>query len=207
MSTETTDPTRADLGDTFASRVANRLTTLLLLAAIALALFQIGNAVVGLARGRSVTFQGSVDARATDTRLPSFVDQPGVTDVTVHIHHASTKQQLLVLVRDLTPTLMFVAGLWLLRGLLVGVRRGDPFNNRSVRRLRWIAALLIAVPLVGIGQHYIDNALAGSVPNLREWPNGGDVSLNGFAGGLVVLVLAQVFAHGVRLREDVEGTI
>ena len=25
--------------------------------------------------------------------------------------------------------------------------------------------------------------------------------------GLAVLVLAEVFAHGVRLREDVEGTI
>ena len=186
-------PGPTDDGDTFAVRASSRLATLLLLFAVVVAVVEIGRGVVGLAHGREVTFHGAVSVRPDDPRMPRYVDRPGVADVTVHIHDASAKQQLLALARDIPPILMFVAGLWLLRGLLVSVRRGDPFTERNVWRLRAIAALLIAVPAVAVAQHYIDNTLAASVPNLHEWPNGHGLLLNGLVGGLVVLALA---AHG-----------
>ena len=206
MNMTTTGTAQIRAGDSFVTRASSRLATLLLVAAIGLALYAIGSVVVGFAHGRGVTFQGAVSVHP-DNALPRYVDEPGVAGVTVHIHHASAKQQALAASRDLPPILMAAIGLWLLRGLLVSVRKADPFSERNVRRLRSIAALLILVPFVEVAQHYIDNALAGSVSGLAEWPNGHGLSLTEVVAGLIVLALAQVFAHGVQLREDVEGTV
>jgi hypothetical protein len=206
MST-TTSTKPAPTGDTVATRAAFRLATLLLLLAAGLAVYEIGRTVVGLVHGQEVTFQGMVNVRSTDTPMPPYVDQPDVADVTVHIRDASAKQQLIALGRDLIPIVMFAAGLWLLRGVLGSVRRGDPFTERNVRRLRWLAVLLMAVPVADIVQHYLDNRLASTVPNLTHWPNGSSFQLASVAAALVVLALTQVFAYGVRLREDVEGTV
>ena len=203
----TTESTGSDVRDTFAVRGSSRLATLLLVVAIGLALFEIGSAVVGFVHGREVTFQGSVAVRPYNGPLPSYIDPPAVADVTVHIRDASAKQQTLALVRDLAPIVLFGLGMWLLRGLLVSVRRGDPFSERNVWRLRGIGALLILVLPVDIARHSLDNALAATVPDLHEWPNGGSFLLTQIAAGLVVLALAEVFAYGVRLREDVEGTV
>lgn len=208
MSTATTDPGRTGTGDTFAVHAAAGLATFLLLFTLAFGLFEIGDAVVGFAHGREVTFQAAVSVHTDDERKPSFVDEPGVADATVHLRDASARQQTLALIRDLTPVLMFAAGAWLLRGLLVSARRGDPFSERNVWRLRGIGVLIMLLPVVQIAQHYLDNALASTVPEIHGGPNGGDIAvLNGPVVGLVVLALAEVFAFGVRLRDDVEGTV
>jgi hypothetical protein len=203
----TTATTPAPTDDTVATRAAYRLATLLLLIAVGLALYEVGTTAAGLVRGREVTLQGIVNVRSTDLAMPAYVDQPRIAEATVHIRDASAKQQLLAFVRDMIPIVMFAAGLWLLRGVLQSVRRGDPFTERNVHRFRWIALVLMATPVTDIVQHYLDNKLASTVPNLTHWPNGGSFQLTGLAGGLVVLALAQVFAYGARLREDVEGTV
>src|SRR5690348_14669441 len=118
-------------GDTFVSRASSRLVTLLLLFTIVLGLYVVGSAVAGFVHGRTVTFQGSVSVTAEDAQLPAYVDAPGVADVTVHIHDANDKQQTLAATRDLIPIVMVAWGLWLLRGLLVSVRKSDPFNERN----------------------------------------------------------------------------
>ncbi|HET6749674.1 MAG TPA: DUF2975 domain-containing protein [Actinomycetes bacterium] len=109
---------------------------------------------------------------------------------------------------DLLPGLLVVAALWQLWGLLRSARRGDPFTIANVWRLRqfgWL--LLLGWPLVAYLTMALKEWLASSLPanetgGLFAPPIGGALVF-----GLAVLVLAEVFAHGLRLREDVEGTV
>jgi hypothetical protein len=111
---------------------------------------------------------------------------------------------------DLTQAALFIAGLWLLRGIARSVREGDPFNAANVRRLRGIGFLLVlGVPAVELLDYSLRLQLFNSLP-----PSLGNISTAGWSvpgnellAGLGVFILAEVFAHGVRLREDVEGTV
>ncbi len=105
--------------------------------------------------------------------------------------------------------------LWLLRGITRTVIGGDPFTSANVRRLQAIGGLLIVgVTAVHFAQGALEGALlepylrpaadldaAGLRPPDRDFP---EIPL---ACGLGLLVLAQVFAHGTRLRDDVAATI
>jgi len=105
--------------------------------------------------------------------------------------------------------LAFVA-LWQLRGLLRSVRHGDPFHTSNVRRLRqfgWL--IMLGYPVVAFISSLLNEGLGSTMA--AEQPLLGsefDPHLGiALPTGLAVLVLAEVFAHGVRLREDIEGTI
>jgi hypothetical protein len=103
----------------------------------------------------------------------------------------------------------FVA-LWQLRGLLGSVRHGDPFHAANVRRLRWFGwLLLLGYPLVALASSLLKESLGSTMSEAQPLLGNSAVVTPAAAmlGGLAVLVLAEVFAHGVRLREDVEGTI
>jgi hypothetical protein len=87
------------------------------------------------------------------------------------------------------------------------VRDGDPFVAANVRRLRIIGFILaVGVPVIGYVTQLIDGALAAG-STVGELGQSYTLSGNGPLAGLGVFVLAEVFAHGVRLREDVEGTV
>lgn len=102
-----------------------------------------------------------------------------------------------------------VAFLWLVRRLLISVREGDPFTAANVRRLRAIGfVLIIGLPLSTYIGEQLEMWLArsstvGEIGHFVVTSNIEDVPVI----GLLVFVLAEVFAHGVRLREDVEGTV
>ena len=105
------------------------------------------------------------------------------------------------------PGLVAIAASWLLRGLLLSVRDGDPFTRANVKRLRALAVIvLIGIPLAALVGSLFASALAGSAGL-----DGGGIQLtlpgNAALGGLATFVLAEVFAAGVRLREDLEGTV
>lgn len=191
-------------------RFTANLATFLLVLVAATGLFVLGSAVYGAAAGgHEVSFAGVTDVRATSPRPTSSqydFDLPTRAKITVRIQDASPRQQLLSAGRDIGPFILAVAGLWVLRGLLLSVRRDQPFTEPNVRRLRILAGLLMLVPVVGIVQHEFNNALAATVPGLTTWPEG-HIDFSILIAGVVVLALAQVFAHGVRLQEDVEATI
>jgi hypothetical protein len=153
------------------------------------------------------TFRNSLPANVEPTN--------GYIPVTVTIHDARPAQLFLRLAIDLLPGLLIVAALWQLWGLLHSARQGDPFTTANVRRLRkfgWL--LLLGWPLVTYLTTNLKAALADTVPDTVT-----AVTVKLMSGllappiglalvfGLAVLVLAEVFAHGLRLREDVEGTI
>lgn len=159
-----------------------------------------------LGRSRSFTIESSVPASAIDA-LPDNVELTREVPVIVRIEDPTAKQGLAVLLSAVIPytLLIFVAGA--LRRILGTVRRGDPFITANVRRLRWIGfALIIGGPLDQYFSQFFRQVAAGSA-GLESSYTTYSLPPTLCIVGIGVLALAHVFAQGVRLREDVEGTI
>ncbi|MBA2455316.1 MAG: DUF2975 domain-containing protein [Nocardioidaceae bacterium] len=141
-------------------------------------------------------------------RLPASVLPPSSVDVTIRIRDASREQRLLAAGRDAVVIVPLVTIMWLARGLFRSVPDGDPFTAVNVRRLRGIGFLcLLGLPAVSLLTTAFEDALAAttSTGTILDTPFG--ISEAGPLVGLGVFALAEVFARGVRLRDDVEGTI
>jgi hypothetical protein len=81
---------------------------------------------------------------------------------------------------------------------------GDPFHPANVRRLQVIAFALAGLELA----RYVVNPLLRVVTHgSRHFMVGGGVSLTTWFGVLVIVVLAEVFREGARLRGEAELTI
>ena len=188
---------------------AANLVTLLLVLGVVFSLYFVGSAAVSAIRGNrhDVTVHQEFDVDAPDSLPPdTFLDTVRVP-LTFVVRDASPKQVWYSVGRDIAPVVLVIGILWLLRGLLSSVREGDPFNGSNVRRLRTIGLLLlVGSPIAELVKSGFEQALASSTTG-----SGSGLSFSipggGLLGGLGVFVLAQVFAHGVRLREDAEGTV
>jgi len=192
---------------TRSTRFLAGLATLLLVATIAFGVFLLVGAVAGVGpNGHEVAVHTEVDAeRVAD--LPKGTVAPDHLDLVVRVRDATPEQQRWAAARDLVPGALVVAILWLLRGLLRSVRDGDPFTEANARRLRSLAlVVLIGVPVAGFLSSVFASELATSAalngPGTRLTLPG-----NAFLGGLALFVLAEVFAAGVRMRADLEGTV
>jgi hypothetical protein len=172
---------------------------------------------VGVAQGGKALLGDrtlSVDAVLPQEQVRSL--PPGVTlrhdpQVTLEVRDPSAAQRLLSVGMDVGPFVLLVGALWLLRGLARSVTEGDPFNASNVTRLRRLGFLLVlGAPAVEL----VNWALRLSLSNTLPADEFGDVGFPGASvpfvlllAGLGAFVLAEVFAAGVRLREDVEGTV
>lgn len=112
----------------------------------------------------------------------------------------------------LLPMVLVVAAtIWgavLLGRFLTDLGRGEPFVRANVTRMRIIGLLLIVVPLVGDVLYGIartvaleaagaDAATVFSVNITPAW----------VVAGLLVAAVAEAFAAGIRLREDLDGLV
>jgi hypothetical protein len=194
-----------------------RLVTLFLVFAVVFGAYAVVSVGVGLARGGesllygdtlTVPLQLSPDDAGP---LPAGVRFRGWPDVTAEVKDPTTKQMLLRSAQDLGPLVLFIAGLWLLRGFARSVRDGDPFGPANVQRLRGLGfVLVVGAPIVELVNWSLRQSLYNNLPPNRF----GDLGVAGFSlpaaallGGLGAFILAEVFAYGLRLREDVEGTV
>lgn len=84
------------------------------------------------------------------------------------------------------------------------VRDGDAFVAANAVRLRSIAWALLALQLLGMLIGMVGKSL--STPDHPVHLDAG-FSINGWLAVLLTFVLAQVFAEGARMREDLEGTV
>jgi hypothetical protein len=189
-----------------ASRILIGLATLLLVVSIAVGLVILLGATFGFSLGNEISVHTPVDGRNL-RGLPPDALIPADVDVTVVVHDPTDEQARWFALRDLPEGIIVVAMLWLVRGLLRSVRDGDPFNDSNVRRLRALALfVLIGVPLAAFVKSIIAGALAASagLPSPSV-----EISVPGAAilGGLALLVLSEVFAEGVHMRDDLEGTV
>jgi Protein of unknown function (DUF2975) len=78
---------------------------------------------------------------------------------------------------------------------------GDPFHPDNVRRLRVIALVLALIEVNG----YLFAALDHFVLHMRK--AGPSLDFTPWFAVLVIVVLAEVFREGARLRRDAELTI
>lgn len=185
------------------------VTVLLILAALVYPAFKV------VEYGR--TLSGSDDLDVVAQLNPESVDLgegvrlQGWPDVVLGVADPTTEQVLLSAGQEVGPWLLVVASLWLLRGVARSVRQGDPFGPQNVRRLRSLGLLLVVgAPLVELFNSALRASLLSNLPPGRF----GDFGMAGFelpatamVAGLGALILAEVFAYGLRLREDVEATV
>lgn len=88
-----------------------------------------------------------------------------------------------------------------LRRIFGAMTAGDPFHPDNVRRLRVIALVLALVEVNG----YLIEGFSHLV--LGERGQRFSLDLTGWFAVLVIVVLAEVFREGARLRRDAELTI
>jgi hypothetical protein len=174
--------------------------------------YAIGYAAVGAVQGdHNIT----LDRTAPPDQLAPLPPQVKPTEqccaVTQTINDATPLQLLLWTASDLIVLALGFVALWQLRGLLGSVRHGDPFHATNVRRLRWFGWLLmLGYPAVALASSLLKESLGSTMSEAQPLLGNSAPTVNlaaALLAGLAVLVLAEVFAHGVRLREDIEGTI
>ena len=140
---------------------------------------------------------------------PECVALADQVPVKILVLNATGKQILLDRLRLLLSLSMGAATLWILRNVIDSVRKGEPFVRANVNRLRKLGLLLlVGWPLVEVATNFITGGLAdttkfGSLGSSWNIPPAPGAML----GGLVVLIIAETFNHGLRLREDIEGTV
>lgn len=190
------------------------LVTALLVLVAAIGSLLIANAVIGAARGGHTLVGAralSVDASVAPDHLKSL--PPGIrvrgdAQVTAEVEHPTSAQLLLSAGTWVGPLALLIAALWLLRRLAQSVKAGEPFGPPNVRRLRTLGfLLLLGYPSVQIANWALMLALGNTAPLSDLSTPGLSIQAAPLLAGLGALVLAEVFAHGVRLREDVDATI
>ena len=111
-------------------------------------------------------------------------------------------------VAKVAPPVVALAVLVVLLRMVRSARTGDPFTPLNVRRLRLLAVLVgVGGLLAGAGADLLeawilDHSAAGALTVLEV-----GLPLDAVLLGVLIAVLAEVWAHGVRLREDVEGLV
>jgi hypothetical protein len=198
-------------------RTGYALVTGLLVLALVFGALTVASVAVGFARdgdsilyGDNFGFPAELSPDQVRT-LPPGVRLRSWPKITIDVKDPTAKQMFLRSAMDFGPVVLSVAGLWLLRRFLRSVMDGDPFGAANVQRLRRLGFLLVlGGPFVELLNYSLRQSLFNALPLQRF----GDIGVRGFSlpgaallGGLGVFILAEVFAHGARLREDVEGTI
>lgn len=196
-----------------AARNAYVLINVLLWITVAIGIGRLAHRVIGFAQGGyRLSFPAVMDG--VDIELPLGFEVAGGTPIKAIIEDPSFAQLAWVTAQPALWWAGAVAMLWLLRRLARSVREGDPFSASNIGPLRKLALLfLLGYPLATI----IDGLLTNWFFSGGVWPEGHNfpsifiefqlLSATALLAGVSLLVLAEVFAHGVRLREDVDATV
>ena len=141
-------------------------------------------------------------------RLRDGVDVTGGATLGLRIPDAGATTWLVSLV----PGLLLSAAVGLvvlqLLRLVRNIQDGRPFDATSARALRLIGATVLAATfVVGVGTGVADavvsdRALSGDGVSMSV-----STSFVPLVAGLLVLALAEAFAQGVRMQDDVEGLV
>ncbi|PSJ40882.1 DUF2975 domain-containing protein [Allosphingosinicella deserti] len=86
-----------------------------------------------------------------------------------------------------------------LKAIVGTVQAGDPFVADNAGHLKTIAWTLLALQLLDVG--------FGFASAIAEEPFGWTFSLTGWLAVILLFVLARVFDHGTRMREELAGTV
>jgi Protein of unknown function (DUF2975) len=198
-----------------AARTASFVITVLICVAVVVGALAVAHRLFGFLQGSArLTVPATVSVE--DVALPESFEIGGPLPVNVDLVSPSVLQRVIATVPVFVWWALTLAALWLLRGVARSASEGDPFRERNVRRLRWLGALfLLGFPLaVTIGGYFNGLLFDPDVWTGGPLPAGGvDTSFPVVVSGPAILAavslfaLAEVFAYGARLREDVDATI
>jgi hypothetical protein len=198
-----------------AARIANLVLTVTLWITVLVALVLVSHRLFGfLQDSHTLSLPASVSVERVP--LPERFEIAGPLPVTVDLVDPSLRQRVIATVPVLAWWALALAVVWFLRKVVRSAANGDPFQASNVARLRWLGALfLLGFPLAAILDGYFRDLLFSA----DEW-TGGPLPPGGIVTGFQVVVsapaimaavslfaLAEVFAYGARLREDVDATI
>jgi len=187
------------------------VTAALVVAAVVAVMALVGVTSIGSGGvGRSVPIEVDLNpanvAPTLSRQLPAGVDVEAVR-ATVVSRPSGLVEQLLARLLVLPIALLALVVLVLMRRIVRSVTAGDPFVAENVRRLRiigWLVALS-PVPLV-VGQlaraELVSRSIVGDLADSHI-----TVALVPILIGGLLLVLAEVFGAGVRLRKDTDGLV
>lgn len=198
-----------------AARTAYLVLTVIFLITVVAGLVLVAHRLFGLLQD-SHTLSVPASISVDDVRLPETFEIAGPLPVTVDLVGPSVMQRVIATVPVLVWWALVLVALWLLRKVARSAAEGDPFRASNVTRLRWLGALfLLGFPLATMVDGYFSDLLFSA----DVW-TGGPLPPGGIATGFQVVVsapaimaavclfaLAEVFAYGARLREDVDATI
>jgi hypothetical protein len=109
----------------------------------------------------------------------------------------------------LADSIVGLYAIWQVWMLARSVEESEPFTTKNARRLRLLALIaLIGLPIRdAVGTFLTRAVLAAQVPPQNGLVTRFHLSYGPLFAGLCLFVLSEVFARGVDLREDVEGTV
>jgi uncharacterized membrane protein len=198
-----------------AARIAYLVLTVILWITVVAGLILVAHRLFGLFQD-SQTLTVSASAAVQDVQLPEAFEIGGPLPVNVDLADPSLLQRVIATVPIFVWWALALFVLWLLRRVARAAAKGDPFQASNVARLRWLGALFpLGFPLATILDGYFRDLLFSA----DVW-TGGPLPPGGMATGFQLVVsapaimaavclfaLAEVFAYGARLREDVDATI
>lgn len=198
------NPTSFSRGDYLATKV------LLVVAAVLVSAVSLLPGLLAWVRGRPLQVTGQDPTGAPPPEVPGA---PGVVgrrtgEVVWSVLDPSAAQRLVALVPAVLTALVVVGAAVVLWRLVVTTQQGRPFDRRAVRRLRVLGVLVLVYAVVAtFADPFVLLAVLWSVqaPLVAF-----TLDLSGLLPlvlALVLLVLAESFRVGLRLRDDVEGLV
>jgi len=198
-----------------AARTAYLVLTVIFWITVVAGLVLVAHRLVGFGQDSgTLTLPASVSVN--DVRLPETFEIAGPLPVNVDLADPSLSQRVIATVPVFVWWALALVVLWLVRKVARSAAQGDPFKASNVTRLRWLGALfLLGFPFATMIAGYFGDLLfspdvwtGGPLP-----PGGIDtgsqvvVSAPAIMAAVCLFALAEVFAYGARLREDVDATI
>jgi hypothetical protein len=198
-----------------AARTAYVVLTVIFWIVVVVGLVLVAHRLFGfLQDSGTLTLPASVSVN--DVPLPEAFEIAGPLPVNVDLADPSLTQRLIASVPVLVWWVLTLAGLWLLRKVARSAAKGDSFQASNVTRLRWLGALfLLGFPIATtVASYFTDLLFSAEVWTGGRLPPGGIetgfqivVSAPAIMAAVCLFALAEVFAYGARLREDVDATI
>lgn len=185
------------------------LRAVLWIAAAVSAAFAVVVPAWGAVSGRSIRVASWLEASAPDLVGVSGVAIDNPADVVVVVDEPTAGDRLLDMTPGLVTACAVVLVVIMLDRVLRDIGHGEPFSTGNVTRLR-VTALAI---MVGSAAEAALDAITGMVITGNHFPPdlparaSFELPLGWIAGGLVVAAIAEAFAHGTKLRQDVEGLV
>lgn len=184
---------------------------LLAVVGVAVPMFSLGLPLLTWLRNRPLRWE--LDGLGV-TEVPiGLVPHDGVTllgteSIAVRIEDAGTSAWMASLLPGALLSVAVGIAAWLLLRLVQRIEKGKPFVAASAVALRLLGATIVLGSLaVSLGLGFADAVIARRALEVEQLSMSLEMPLVAFIVALLVLAVAEAFAQGARLQDDVEGLV